>query len=92
MTIAEKESRKREKTLCLRCNGTGYNGRVGTYELLILKRNIQDQIINNKSTQDIEQLAQQNGMLTLFEYGAKLVESQLTTVSELLRICKNEDL
>ena len=92
LTIAEKESRKREKTLCLRCNGTGYNGRVGTYELLILKRNIQDQIINNKSTQDIEQLAQQNGMLTLFEYGAKLVESQLTTVSELLRICKNEDL
>ncbi len=91
LTIAEKESRKREKTLCLRCNGTGYNGRIGTYELLILKRNIQDQIINNKSTQDIEEMAKDNGMLTLFEYGVKLVEAQLTTVSELLRICKNED-
>ena len=78
LTIAEKESRKREKTLCLRCNGTGYNGRIGTYELLILKRNIQDQIINNKSTQDIEEMAKDNGMLTLFEYGVKLVEAQLT--------------
>ena len=40
LTISEKESRKRERTLCLRCNGTGYNGRIGTYELLVLKRNI----------------------------------------------------
>ena len=91
LTSSEKEIRKKEKTLCLRCNGTGYNGRVGTYELLILKRNIQAHIIENKSTQEIEELAVENGMLTLFEYGAKLVEDQLTTVSELLRICKNEE-
>ena len=91
LSSSEKEIRKREKTLCLRCNGTGYNGRVGTYELLILKRNIQAHIMENKSTQEIEELAKENGMLTLFEYGAKLVEDQLTTVSELLRICKNEE-
>ena len=89
LSISEKESRRRERTLCLRCNGTGYNGRIGTYELLVLKRNIQDYIIENKTTQEIEDLAKENGMLTLFEYGTKLVESQLTTVSELLRICKN---
>ena len=91
LSSSEKEIRKKEKTLCLRCNGTGYNGRIGTYELLILKRNIQAHIIENKSTQEIEELAKENGMLTLFEYGAKLVEDQLTTVSELLRICKNEE-
>ncbi len=91
LTSSEKEIRRKEKSLCLRCNGTGYNGRVGTYELLILKRNIQAHIIENKSTQEIEELARENGMLTLFEYGAKLVEDQITTVSELLRICKNEE-
>ena len=91
LSSSEKEIRKKERTLCLRCNGTGYNGRIGTYELLILKRNIQAHIIENKSTQEIEELAKENGMLTLFEYGAKLVEDQLTTVSELIRICKNEE-
>ena len=90
LILGGKQSKK-ERTLCLRCNGTGYNGRIGTYELLILKRNIQAHIIENKSTQEIEELAKENGMLTLFEYGAKLVEDQLTTVSELIRICKNEE-
>ena len=91
LSSSEKKIRKKEKTLCLRCNGTGYNGRVGTYELLILKRNIQDYLMENKSTQEIEELAKENGMLTLFEYGEKLVEDQLTTISEFLRICKNEE-
>ena len=63
--------------------------RISKKLLLILKRNVQDYINENKTTSEIEDLAKENGMLTLFEYGTKLVESQLTTVSELLRICKN---
>ena len=36
----EREQRKREQSLCLTCNGTGYNGRIGVYELLIINANI----------------------------------------------------
>ena len=82
----EREKRKKEGTLCTRCNGSGYQGRIGAYELMKVNRDIQDSIKKQLSTQEIETVAVENGMWTLKKYAADLVEKQLTTVSEMMKI------
>ena len=89
LTAKEKGDRKSEGTLCTRCDGTGYKGRVGTYELLRISRNVSDGIRKQMSTQEIENIAVDEGMLTLRNYGVGLVENQLTTVAELQKICNS---
>jgi len=90
LSAAEKEKRKQEGTLCTRCSGTGYKGRIGTYELLRMTKSIREAIRHEKSAQEIEEAAVAEGMLTLRAYGAKLIEKQLTTVSELQKICNTD--
>jgi len=89
LDVKEKEKRKKEGTLCLRCNGTGYNGRIGTYEYLPISREIQIALKEKKSDIEIENIAIENGMLTLFTYARELIKEGLTTVNEVLRICKS---
>tara|TARA_Y100001968_G_scaffold333434_1_gene396237 strand:- start:1458 stop:3113 length:1656 start_codon:yes stop_codon:yes gene_type:complete len=86
----EKEKRKREGILCSRCNGSGYKGRIGTYELLKITRPISNAIKKQISTQEIQEIAISEGMLSLKQYAVNLIKQQLTTVSELKKIC-NED-
>ena len=91
LSSIEKEKRKTEGTLCTRCSGTGYQGRIGSYELMRFTKTVRGAIRENKSTQEIEELAvSQDGMLTIKGYGARLVEQRLTTVSELRKICNTE--
>ena len=92
LTAEEKALRKKEGSLCVRCNGAGYKGRIGIYELLILDRKIQNAIADGKSTREVENLAvQENSMLTLTQYGVELVKEQLTTISEVVRVCSQSD-
>ena len=86
LTAEEREKRKKEGTLCTRCNGSGYQGRIGAYELMRVNRDIQDSIKKQLSTQEIETVAVENGMWTLKKYAADLVEKQLTTISEMMKI------
>ena len=90
LNAEEKEQRKREDTLCTRCNGSGYKGRVGTYELMKVSRKIRDAIKQNKSTHEIEGIAVEDGMTTLKGYAVELIKKQLTTVSELKKICNTD--
>lgn len=85
----EKTRRRSEGTLCTRCSGTGYKGRIGTYELMTVTRSIQKAIKQNKTTQEIEDIAREEGMLTLKDYAIRLVEEKQTTISELLKILNN---
>jgi len=87
----EKSSRKKEGTLCSKCKGLGYKGRIGTYELLILDRKIQKALTDGKTTREVENLAvQENSMLTLTQYGIELVKEHLTTISEVKRVCNSD--
>jgi type IV pilus assembly protein PilB len=52
-----------------------------------VSRSICDAIKQQKSTQEIEDLAVQEGMITLKAYAADLVTRQLTTLSEMQKIC-----
>ncbi len=87
----EKEQRKREGTLCTRCGGTGYQGRIGIYELMRMNRRISDAIKQNKSSQEIEDIAVEDGMITLKAYAVDLIKNQLTTVSELMKVLDDEN-
>ena len=90
LSADEKAQRKKEGILCNRCSGTGYKGRVGTYELLKITRPISDAIKKQLSTQEIEEIAISEGMLSLKSYAVKLIEEKITTVSELSKICNDD--
>ena len=91
LTAEDKQRRKEEGSLCTRCGGTGYQGRVGAYELMKVNRAIRDAIKQEKSTHEIESIAENNGMLTLKNYAVNLIAEQLTTISELQKICNTDD-
>ena len=83
----EKRKRKAENTLCVRCHGIGYKGRIGTYELLLINKKIQNEISANRSDREIEETAvQANNMLTLKDYAIELVKMGLTTLTELKKV------
>ena len=87
----EKATRKRENTLCQKCQGSGYHQRIGVYELLIVDRKIQNAISKGLTDREIENLAvNDNSMLTLTQYGVELVKDHLTTLSEVIRVCKSD--
>jgi len=91
LSAEEKANRKKENTLCPQCQGSGYKGRIGAYELLLIDRTIQNAIASGKSDREIEQLAvNENSMLTLTQYGVELVKEHLTTISEVSRVCKSD--
>ena len=91
LTGEEKQKRKEEGSLCTRCGGTGYQGRIGTYELMNVNRAIKEAVKQEKSTDEIEEIAEANGMLTLKSYAVDLIAKQLTTISELQKICNTDD-
>lgn len=73
---------------CLACHGTGYEGRMGIFEVLILDDAIRQAIVERKDASVIEDLAVASGMQTMFEDGLIKVQEGLTTIDEVLRVTK----
>jgi len=58
---------------------------------LLLDRKITNALSDGMTTKEVEQLAvEQNSMLTLRDYGLELVKDNLTTISEVKRVCSSE--
>ena len=74
---------------CDLCGNTGYQGRVGIYELLLTTEQIRAQIHDNASEADIRATAQRNGMRTMREDGERWLADGTTSRSELLRVTKD---
>jgi type IV pilus assembly protein PilB len=70
---------------CDQCNGTGYSGRQGLYEVMPTTPEIRELILDRASTTEIRKLAIKQGMLTLREDGLIKVGKGITTVEEVLR-------
>ncbi len=77
---------------CEACGGTGYRGRVGIYELLIVTPEIEQLIVKRASSTDINQLAHKQGMKTLFEDGFEKVMTGMTSIDELMRVAAPPEL
>jgi type IV pilus assembly protein PilB len=70
---------------CEKCNRTGYKGRLGIYELLIMNDEMRDMIMRNASTEELREAARRNGMITLRESGMEGIFTGLTTADEVIR-------
>jgi len=73
---------------CKICFGTGYKGRHGLYELMMVNHVIQKQIVTSPDAIELRKLALENGMVSLLTHGAELVRQGVTTVSEVLRVTR----
>jgi general secretion pathway protein E len=74
---------------CERCGHTGYQGRVGVYELLETTDEIRAQIHNRASEAEIRVKALQSGMKTMRDDGERWLRDGTTTQAELLRVTKD---
>ena len=70
---------------------TGYLGRTGIYELLIVSEGIKASILKNPDSGTVKKVALAEGMRTLRQDGALKVLEGITTIEEVLRVTQEED-
>ena len=70
---------------CDQCGGTGYKGRCGFYEVMIMSPALRKAIMAEASTDDLRDLACSEGMLTLRQDGLKKVERGITSMEEVIK-------
>jgi type IV pilus assembly protein PilB len=73
---------------CKECGDTGYKGRVGIYEVCVVTEKIGRLILEHKPASDIENLAKEEGMITMKQDGYLKVMEGLTTLEEVLRVAQ----
>lgn len=71
---------------CEACRGTGFRGRTGIYELLVLDATIRAAVQQSTGAESLRALARDAGMRTLREDGLRLIREGITTPEEVLRI------
>jgi len=69
---------------CDECSNTGYRGRIGIFELMIIDEPVRREILNNSDAKTSQRVAQQQGMRLLREDGARQVVAGVTSVEEVL--------
>jgi type IV pilus assembly protein PilB len=74
---------------CDRCRKTGYAGRLGIYELLVMDDGLRDMVTANPDVNQLRKLCRERGLVTLREDGFRKVIKGLTTVDEILRVTEN---
>ncbi len=70
---------------CSRCNGTGYRGRVGLFEIMVFNDEIRDLIMNQASSSVLREAAVKNGMRLLRENGLTAMYDGVTTIDEVAK-------
>jgi type IV pilus assembly protein PilB len=70
---------------CDKCSNSGYKGRLGLYELLVMTDEIRDLVVRNASTEEIRDLARKAGMVTLRDSGMVNMFEGHTTADEVIR-------
>ena len=70
---------------CDSCNNTGYKGRVGLFEFMVMNDDLRDMILQGASTDELRDKAKEYGMITLRDYGMAFAYEGTTTVDEVVR-------
>jgi type IV pilus assembly protein PilB len=71
---------------CMTCSETGYKGRVALYEVLVIKENIKEAILQGASVIELRELGRKNGMRTLRESGLQKIREGMTSLEEIMRV------
>jgi type IV pilus assembly protein PilB len=74
---------------CDRCRKTGYTGRLGIYEMLVMDDSMRDLVTRNPDVTHLRKLCRERGLVTLRSDGFAKVLKGLTTVDEILRVTEN---
>ena len=75
---------------CAHCNGTGYQGRVGIHELLVMNEAMRSAILQGADANALQDLAARDGMYTLYQDGLRKVAAGLTSLDEVLRVTQDQ--
>ncbi len=73
---------------CKECSGSGYSGRTGIFEVLMMSATISRLVLEKRPTQEIEKQSVKEGMITLVQDGFMKALEGVTTVEEVLRVAE----
>jgi len=76
---------------CSNCSKTGYRGRLGIYELMMMTARVRELAFQGAATQDIRKMAISQGMKTLFHDGIEKAMRGITTLEEVMRTAKRTE-
>lgn len=71
---------------CRNCKNTGYKGRIGIYELLIMDEQVRELVFSRAPTRQIKKVAMEKGMNTLWQDGIRKALQGITSIEEVLRV------
>ena len=90
VTLLKIDKKKYKKTYrgkgCLSCRNSGYRGRLGLYELLVVDEKISELVLNEEPSFKIKEKARSNGMMTMLEDGLEKALEGKTSLNELIEI------
>jgi type IV pilus assembly protein PilB len=75
---------------CERCGGTGYKGRIALYEVMPLRDEMKELILEGAAALELKRAAQRGGMRTLRESGLTKIREGVTTVDEVMRVTASD--
>jgi len=75
---------------CRQCQGTGYRGRLGIFEMMVVTDEVRSLILENTSAPELRKVAAKQGMRSLRDDGFRHLSEGRTTVEEVLRVTKDE--
>jgi len=76
---------------CSKCNGTGYKGRIGIFEIMVFTDEIRDLVMNQASTNVLRSAGLRNGMRLLRDNGLAAIYDGITTIDEIAKGTMMED-
>ncbi|MEN6335438.1 MAG: ATPase, T2SS/T4P/T4SS family, partial [Phycisphaerales bacterium] len=75
---------------CRQCQGTGYRGRLGIFEMMMVTDDVRSLIIENASAPELRKIAVGQGMRSLRDDGFRHLHDGRTTIEEIMRVTKDE--
>lgn len=76
---------------CEVCHNTGYEGRIGIYEVLEIDDELRQAIIEKKDASTLRKIAIKNGMVSMAHDGLEKVKQGITTIDEIIRVTQDFD-
>jgi general secretion pathway protein E len=73
---------------CDECRGTGYRGRTGVYELLVMDNELRLEVQRRRGSEELRTMAIAKGMRTLLDDGIRAAKAGVTTLEEVLRVAR----
>jgi general secretion pathway protein E len=73
---------------CDECRGTGYRGRTGVYELVVMDNDLRLEVQKRRGSEELRSMAVAKGMRTLLDDGLRAVRGGITTIDEVMRVAR----